>query len=222
MSNNICIYCDNTADTKEHVPAKQLFKGIPESSLITVPSCQKCNREFQADEDFFRQFFAGFLMDRSAKAKEFMNGAVMRSIKRRPALAQQMFSQMRLVNLYTKSGIYVGRRTMYHVSSLDFKRVNSVVEKIIKGLFFHEFKQTIPNGWIIKILWITPKVEKEQDLANIARTLKWKIIKGDTFAYGWEFVPGTYQSVWILDFFKTPLFYVLVLDKKTANVRKES
>lgn len=213
-----CIFCGSLADTREHIPAKHFFKSTPDTNLITVPSCFKCNKGFQKDEDFFRQFNASFLMDRSERAKELMENEITRSIKRKPALARQMFSQMQLVDAYTKSGnIYIGKKTAYHTTPSDMKRINRIVRKIIEGLFFNEFKQRLPKDWIVKIVWVNPKAEKELGLIELAKTLKWRVIKEDTFAYGIDFVPETYQSVWLIDFFKVSLFYVLVLDRKTAR-----
>ncbi len=212
-----CIFCGQVADTREHIPAKQFFKGTPDKPLITVPSCNLCNSGFQKDEDFFRQFYVSFLMDRSPEAKQLMDGEISRSILRTPALGHQMFSQMKLVDAYTKSGLYTGKMTMYTISDADKIRINKVVNKIIRGLFFHKFSQVLPADWIVKIIWITPKVEREQNLAELAKIPKWNVIKEDTFAYWVDYVPETFQSIWILDFFKIPLFYVLVLDKKTAK-----
>ena len=213
-----CIFCGSPADTKEHIPAKHFFKGTPDMSLITVPSCNKCNKGFQKDEDFFRQFNTSFLMDRSERAKELMENEITRSIKRKPALTRQMFSQMQLVDAYTKSAkIYVGKVTAYHVTTNDTKRLNRIVRKIIEGLFFHEFKQPLSKDWVVRIVWVNPKVEKELGLIELAKTLKWRVIREDTFAYGVEFVPKTYQSIWMIDFFKVSLYYVLVLDRKTAK-----
>ena len=55
--NNICIFCKGIADTREHIPAKQFFKGVPDKPLITVPSCKNCNIGFQKDEDFFKKTY---------------------------------------------------------------------------------------------------------------------------------------------------------------------
>ena len=214
---NLCIFCSQPADTKEHIPPKQFFKGIPNKSLITVPSCESCNKGFQRDEDFFRQFWVSMLMDKSGQAKKIMDNEISRSIKRAPALGWQMFDQMKLVDLYTNSGIYLGKRTVFNVSDSDRDRVTRIVEKIIRGLFYSQFKQLIPNDWLIEIYWITPKLEEKLKLRELANALKWHVVKEDTFAFGLNYVPKTYQSVWIIDFFKIPLFYVLVLDKRTAE-----
>jgi hypothetical protein len=156
-------------------------------------------------------------MERSPEAKKLMDGEISRSILRTPALGHQMFSQMKLVDAYTKSGLYKGKMTMYSISDNDKLRINRVVNKIIKGLFFHEFGQILPEDWIVKIIWITPKVERELNLAKIAKTPKWNVIKEDTFAYWINYVPVTFQSILMLDFFKIPLFYILVLDRRTAK-----
>ena len=215
-----CIFCQNPADTREHIPAKQFFKEVPEKDLITVPSCFKCNKSYQRDEDFFRQFYTGMLMDRSKYATLLMDNEITRSIKRKPALAHQMFSQMQLVNVFTKSGIYVGKKTMYKVSKSDKIRIDKVINKIIQGLFYHEFKKILPKDWIVKIIWITPKVHKDLGLDKTEKTLRWNIINEDIFAYGMSYVKDTFQSIWILDFFRIPVFYVLVLDKETASKKK--
>ena len=216
-NNDICIFCGKVADTREHIPAKQFFKGNSDKPLITVPSCNECNAGFQKDEDFFRQFYVSMLMERSPEAKKLMDGEVSRSITRTPALGHQMFSQMKLVDAYTKSGLYKGKMTMYTISNTDKLRINKVVNKIIKGLFFHEFGLVLPEDWVVKIIWITPKVEEELNLDEMAKTPKWNVIKEDTFAYWVNYVPATFQSIWILDLFKIPVFYVLVLDRKTAK-----
>ena len=214
MNSKNCIFCFEKADTKEHIPAKQLFKGISDKNLITVPSCKKCNSGFQKDEDFFRQFWASFFIERSTEAKRAMENEVSRSIKRKPALGWLMFKQMKPVNLFSKTGEYLGKATLVNITKSDRTRINRVVDKIIRGLFFEEFKQIIPKDWLITIHWITPQIEQEQKLQEMTKTMRCKVIKENTFAYWFSFVPDTYQSVWILDFFRIPLFYVFVCDTK--------
>jgi hypothetical protein len=136
MSDKVCIFCQKEADTRDHIPAKQMFKGELNSSLITVPSCFTCNSSYQPDEDFFRQFWASMLMDSSNEAKRMIENEVTRSIKRRPALAMQMFNQMQLVNAYTKAGIFLGKKTAFHVSDDDRSRINRVVKKNHQRSFF--------------------------------------------------------------------------------------
>ena len=110
MSETKCIFCGKTATTKEHIPAKHLFKGKPDKDLITVPSCEECNKGFQKDEEFFRQFWATYFIDRSPHAKNLSENEISRSITRTPALGQKMFSQMQPVDKYTENR-YISRKS---------------------------------------------------------------------------------------------------------------
>lgn len=45
-----CIYCGETANTREHAPSRIfLYKPYPDN-LIDLPACKKCNNSFSADE----------------------------------------------------------------------------------------------------------------------------------------------------------------------------
>lgn len=213
MEDKICIFCLEKADTKEHIPAKHFFKDVSGVNLVTVPSCQKCNSGFQKDEDFFRQFWVSYFMGRSSEVERAMKNEISRSIKRKPALGWQMSKQMRPVNVVSETGAVLRQATAWKITDSDLVRIHRIVGKIIQGLFFHEFKKTLPKGWSIAIHWITPTMEQEQKLQEMVKTMNCKVIKEDTFAYFFSFVPNNYQSIWILDFFRMPLFYVFVRDK---------
>jgi hypothetical protein len=133
-----------------------------------------------------------------------------------------MFSQMSLVDLHSSTGVSIGKVTRYDLSESDKERVGRVVEKNVRGLFFKEFGLLVPTDWVIKVCWITPETEQKWNLSELRNTMRWNVIRADTFAYGVTYVPETYQSAWILDFFQIPLFYVLVVDKETATHPRNS
>lgn len=217
MEDKICIFCLEKADTKEHIPAKHFFKKISGINLITVPSCKKCNSGFQKDEEFFRQFWVSYFMGRSSEAERVMKNEISRSVKRKPALGWQMFKQMKLMNIVSETGVVLRQATAWKITDSDRARINRIVEKVIQGLFFQEFKKILPKDWSIIIHWITPQMEKEQKLQEMVKTMKCKVIKEDIFAYFFCFVPDNHQSIWILDFFQIPLFYVFVRDKNNSE-----
>lgn len=45
-----CIYCGNTADTREHAPSKIFLNEPYPNDLIVLPACKDCNNSFSADE----------------------------------------------------------------------------------------------------------------------------------------------------------------------------
>ena len=49
---NICIFCGDTADSREHVFAKCFFDKPYPKIMMTVPTCQNCNQSFSLDEQY--------------------------------------------------------------------------------------------------------------------------------------------------------------------------
>lgn len=55
-SNMFCVYCGNSADTREHCPSKVFLKKPYPNDLPVVPACQKCNNGFAQDELYTKAF----------------------------------------------------------------------------------------------------------------------------------------------------------------------
>lgn len=212
---NICVYCGLKADTKDHIPTKNLFQSTSGISFITVPSCRKCNSGFQKDEEFFRQLLASILYKQSPVASFLLHNPIARSMKRKPALGMQMFKQMNLVDHYSKGRIYLGKKTAIHITKKDHQRIFNVLDKYIKGLYYHHFNKMIPDGWAVKHHWLMEKFEEK--VVDTLKDMRWERVKEDTFVYGFSSVPKTHQSIWCLIFFGQPLFYTFVIDKKNAE-----
>ena len=50
-----CIYCGTTEQlTADHVPPKNIFPEPRTSDLITVPACERCNKSYELDDEYFR------------------------------------------------------------------------------------------------------------------------------------------------------------------------
>lgn len=47
-----CVYCDNEANTREHIPSKVFLSKPYPSNLHVVSACQECNNGFSKDEEF--------------------------------------------------------------------------------------------------------------------------------------------------------------------------
>lgn len=55
-SNMHCIYCGETANTREHCPPKLFLNNPYPNDLPVVPSCEKCNNGFSKDELYTKAF----------------------------------------------------------------------------------------------------------------------------------------------------------------------
>ncbi len=174
FNHEICTYCGTTGSlTRDHLPARSLFKKPRPSSLITVPSCLPCNA--------------------------FLRG-------------------VREVNLFSKAGIYMGRAGTYHV---DLQRLNSVANRIVKGLFFHHYKKHLPFGRSVDMRAIEGFAESDvvikDQLHKWAEQLKQNSpaeIGRGVFKYWHRLADANsdgstdeFASVWLLTFFESSYFF---------------
>lgn len=211
----ICVYCGEPADTRDHIPSKNLFKGFSAITPITVPSCKRCNNELSQDEEYFRNLLGSLLYEVSPTATALFDNQISRSVRRRPALGRSMFEKMSLVDVYSEGGIYLGKKTALRFEKKDHQRVFKVLDKYIKGLYFHHFKKIVPKDWALKHFWITPKLERQ--LIPKAKSLNWRVLKENIFVYGFNWVPETRQSIWILVFFGKPMFFSFAVNAQTES-----
>jgi len=199
----------------DHIPSKNLYKGVSINlNPIKVQSCLECNEGFSRDEDYFRNLVSGLLLTDSLTANCLFNTTVSRSLRRSPSLAQKMFSQMSLVNSYSNGGIFLGKKTAVE---LDYKRIDKILDKYIKGLFFNEFKMILPRNWFIKHVLITNK--SIATFMPFLKQLKWKVIQKNIFIFGYNWEPKTFQSIWGLEFFGKLLFYSVVFDPRAVQIK---
>jgi len=214
-----CVYCGKKANTQDHIPSKGFFKGSENNpSPILVPSCYKCNSEkLSKDEEYFRNLITSFGHRISPEATRIFLGPVKRSITKSRGLAIETFRKMKLVDCYDSDGNYQGKKTKIHITPEDWRRILNVLDKYIKGLFFHHFNRRIPSDWVIKHLWLKCG-NNEEILKDLIWGMRKKVIIPKIFGYGYNVVPNGYQSVWCLVFFDHPLFFSFVMDKDTARI----
>lgn len=49
----MCSYCGDTPETRDHVPSRILLDNPFPDNLPVVPCCEKCNQDFSLDEEYF-------------------------------------------------------------------------------------------------------------------------------------------------------------------------
>jgi hypothetical protein len=213
-----CTYCGNHALlTDDHVPPECLFEK-PRPQLVTVPSCDKCNRGASKDDEYFK--YAITMSDQGGdnpKAASRRAG-VIRSLTRDEAAGfrRQVFSSLISVELKSPAGLILGSRLAFDV---DLKRLFRVIQRIVKGLYFHESGRSIvlpPSTNIVvyndHILQGLPPQELEKlgsrvisPLARIAPV----VIEPNTFHYRFQFITEVPDcSAWALTFYKSVTFLV--------------
>jgi hypothetical protein len=145
-----CVYCGNTEEiTKDHIPPKNIFSKPRPDNLITVPSCFKCNSEASKDDEYFRNVLT-MRYDTYEHPDAMKNWkTILRSIKRPESsgLRNAILTGLKPIDLVTPSGIFLGKSGMYKV---EVGRVLKTVNRIIKGIFYYEFGQALPNDYNVQ------------------------------------------------------------------------
>ncbi|MCX6796541.1 MAG: hypothetical protein NTW06_03525, partial [Candidatus Falkowbacteria bacterium] len=67
-----CVYCgEEKQTTRDHVISRNLFpESYKQKNPIIVPSCAECNKGFSLDEEYFRNFVCGLVLEHSQYANE--------------------------------------------------------------------------------------------------------------------------------------------------------
>jgi hypothetical protein len=224
MEKDFCIYCgvvfNRIKKERDHIPSKALFpEGKSITKPIIIPSCSKCNRSFSKDEEYFRNFLLNPSESKSFIASQLFNTKLKRSIQRRPSIGFKELKRMKLVNFYSNGGIYLGKRTRIKISNEDWKRYFNVLDKYIKGLYYHHLKSRLEDrGFVIKHSWLEP----ENIEPKLLKTITWNTDNEAVFIYGYSFVKETNQAIFITVFYENICFISLVASKENFKKFKKS
>lgn len=145
----ICAYCGKHKPlTRDHIPPKCFFgKPLP-IDLITVPCCVDCWKGQSKDDEYFRATVISSSNVWQAPGTTKVYDSFIRSLQKPNKLgfAQMYLSSLTKVEIRTKSGIYLGSEPAI---KLDEERFYRVADRIARGLFFHEKKYPVPEGYLV-------------------------------------------------------------------------
>lgn len=129
-----CIYCENSADTRDHVPSRCLLDQPFPQNLPVVGCCNSCNQNFSKDEQYFVCLIESVLCG-STKPENIRRPSVAKIMKKFPALRQRI----------ENSKVEMDGQIAFEQ---DSKRVENVMLKLARGHAAFELSQkcwTEPN-----------------------------------------------------------------------------
>ena len=94
---------------------------------IIVPSCVECNHRFSLDEEYFRYYVCALAEEYSLYARQVFFSQIKRSIWRKHQIGFKLLKRMELVEIHTKSGLYLGKATQIQLTEDDRKRFDNVL-----------------------------------------------------------------------------------------------
>jgi hypothetical protein len=140
-SRPLCYNCGlRQATTRDHVIPKTLIPDPKPSDLPTLPACAECNQSFSRDEEYLRDRLAAVVGDPSYEGREMWNKA-WRSMQHPKAKGKKIGLFRDVIELgvsfHTREGV-----TSKGIR-LNKKRVNRVVEKMMRGFYYHLFGERL-------------------------------------------------------------------------------
>lgn len=177
-----CAYCPSVAVTRDHVPSRKFFPMPRPSNLITVPACGKCNRDASDDEEYF---LTRVLASAEAAASPASDRLTTERLSgplpgRRERTILQFFGETELVDVHTEGGLYLGHTRRYPV---EVARMNRVIEKIVRGLYYHEYRRRVPVEFGV-VPMMTPSATLAKSPAfQVALMAPSRFRGGDVFEY---------------------------------------
>ena len=207
-----CVFCGRTRKTtSDHVPPKCLFaKGARPSNMITVRACGLCNMGSSGDDEYLRLVLAMNRESGAHPAARELWPAIIRSLGLpcKAGFRQRFFACVRDVQILSKGGLILGTAKGLEI---DTPRLNRIMAKIIRGLFWHEFHQRIPDSYEVLAFWVNSlrqsvaAADLAQWIDGIRRLLTGSIEKRigrGVFVYRCQHDPNEpLRSVWGLTFF---------------------
>jgi len=207
-----CYLCGAIATTYDHIPPKSLFPKNYQYKGVKVPACKSCNNATSKDDEYLRDSFAMTGWNNEAR-QVFLEGvrpSYMRpyAMKKPVTKHQRILNSMAKVDVKTPNGILLKQAT---AMKMKMDRVNSSLEKIVRGLYAYHHKFPIPKDYIFEIYFQPPDI-----LASFIKEAQEKKALegarfGNTFSYMHTRIrEDRFVSIWWLSFYQTHEAIVLV------------
>ena len=183
-----CYLCGNQIESDfsmDHVPPKQFYasslrRDLNLSQLVTIPVHGACNKLFENDEAYFTWSLSPLAV--GSTAGDALVQERVKKLKRRNRLAALYEMVLREFDKFPGGLHLPGGRV---IKRFNGERVNRVVWKLVRGLYFYETKSVLTEDTPSTIEIIEPDRARETAGTNLV----WETVKAQEprGAYGGVF-----------------------------------
>lgn len=176
--------------------------------MVTVKCCKECNKKFKKDEDLFSAWIHFGPAGVSKEGKRLWDQKFHRTYKKDYGVRRIIRKSFRVVNVITPAGIYLGKRLTI---SIDSKRREIVLKKIVRGLFWVEYKERLPENVSVEIYGLAKNDKWINEFIHVTEpaTQYWEGI----FEYRHRRLESnTFRSLWLMSFYRENYFLAFVDD----------
>ncbi len=226
INRGLCVICNELpATTKDHIPPKCLFAVKDRINLLKLSACVECNNHSSKDDEYLRSILILRVDIEETQSTNELRNALIRSLSNlgQPGFQKAYAKAISVKRVFTPTGIFLGNRP---VISLDNERLEKVLSKIIRGLYYHHNKKALKREYLIKIIsednlkLQTPSLQefiKSKIFYPLDQTWLYEIEK-NTFHYKYLLTQeDNYEGTWIFRFYNRIHYLGLVLHEQKVN-----
>lgn len=148
---NMCSYCGEFPDTRDHVPSRILLDEPYPENLPVVPCCLKCNQDFSLDEEYFACAIECILYGTTEIEK--LNRKKVKAI-----LSQKETLRQRIENAFVQ---HEGNKLF----QIEESRMKNVIIKLAKG--HAKYENSEPQFEYPTNIWIKPLLTMTSEETDI-------------------------------------------------------
>lgn len=146
MKTGMCAYCAGVGlVTEDHIPPQCIFPKPRTTSLIKVDCCEPCREGWSKDDEEFRRFVWSAEGSEEhplfSKALDSIISSITRPESKR--YRNKVMSSIEDAEVYSEGGAFLGIKP---TTKLEWDRIEGVLKRIVRGLFFRRNKQLIPSN----------------------------------------------------------------------------
>ncbi|QDT05321.1 hypothetical protein K227x_37210 [Rubripirellula lacrimiformis] len=144
-----CAICGKFGPTtRDHIPPQGLFgKPLP-SDLLTVPACRDCNGGASGDDEYFRNAICMSTYRGESRHGKVGSEKAIRSLQRSRRHREEFAKNAMQVPIRTADG-QIERLGL--AFTVDADRVNAVIRRVFRGIFYVETNQVLPAEYDISV-----------------------------------------------------------------------
>jgi hypothetical protein len=208
-----CYLCGAPATTSDHVPPRGVFPSPRPANLITVPACKTCNHGCSLDDEYFRTVVSAVSRD-SPRSLHLLKQRILPRVREKPAMGIELLKSVHRVDVFSKGGIFLGRAPQI---TIDSARIQNVINKIVRGLFWHHTKQRLGSDSIVEDYILNPRIEKPlQD--EISKLTLFNVGDGSVFSYCFALDLPPQESFWFLMFYNDTTLFVTRTTRRSEGL----
>ena len=203
--------------TLDHIPPSCLFVSTP-LNIVEVPSCFKCNNSASSDDEYFKTMLVIKNGSGNHPTAVGLQASVFRALQKpqKIGFARAIRRSITVASIMSQGGIFLGERPAFHV---DLARLDKVVRRIVKGLYWHHWKVAVPQEFKVDafsehgVADLSPAAKEQLRHLVIEPVLEQPVfsIGDDVLRYRFLCMSDIKSaSAWCLEFYSDVRFIALV------------